>query len=223
MVELNNNHLLYGFAITVVLLFGGMMLSISGNDNFTGAAVGTTNVTIAGTAGITMISGSYNFSSGYYNDSCTQDYAYVGISAGSGDEVNDCWVNTSVKVTADDNSGHIINNTGTTVINLTADTDQTHAEAYFCGTQGCPFTNVAQMDMLVLQNEDSSCASGFSPPGYFMVLSSTTENASIHLCHYLDYEDTNDELQLTFNFTVPKDADQGSKKLTVTYTGTAIS
>jgi hypothetical protein len=226
MVELNNNHLLYGFAITVVLLFGGMMLSISGNDNFTGAAVGTTNVTIAGTAGITLNRASVNYSSGYYNDSCTQDYASIGVGQ-SGAETTDCWVNTSPKLATGQNVGHVLNNTGTTVINLTMDTDQTSAESYFCGSQGCPFTNVAKVEVRASLaapfGEAGSCASGYFPPGQFTVLSSSAENSSIVLCHYLDYEDTNDQISTTYNFTIPKDADQGAKVLTTTYTATAIS
>jgi hypothetical protein len=226
-MSISNKNTVIGLCVIALFVVAISLISINNLSptagSFTGAAVGTTNVTIAGTAGITIVSSSINFSSGYYNDSCTQDYAYVGINSASYVESDNCWVNTSVKLGADDTTSHYLNNTGTTVVNITVDTDQTHAESLFCGTQGCPFTNVAKLEMLISNGEAGSCAAGYFPPGYFTMLSSSSENATAVLCNYLDYEDTNDELDIVFNFTVPKDADQGSKKITLTYTATAIS
>jgi hypothetical protein len=203
-----------------ITLFSTFMTMLMINDNgITGKATdtGTTTTTLGGSAGITMVDSSIAFGSGYYNASCTQGYADIE----SATYTKNCWINTTTWLSAEDN--HVIRNSGTTLLNVTLDSDKTSGEALFCsGDGGCLSTNTAGVKYKSANSEVDSCNTE-TTGSYTDVLTYSGEPSSTLLvCNNLNYEDENDEVKVCYEFLVPADATSGEKTLTITYTGTAL-
>jgi hypothetical protein len=221
MISKNEIILLAGILTLIVVLLTGIFYPVVSYSSITGLVAGEVNITVKGTAGFTLNSASINFSNGYYNESCTLDYAYLGVDA-SRRESTKCWVNLS---TYSGSLYHVVNNSGTTILNITFDLSVNDAETFYCGASGCPLTNNSKIQALVSDDlrENGSCASvSYIENSYVTLLSATAKNTSHVLCNYLDYENTNDEIDIMFNFSIPKDVSSGQKSFQITYIATAI-
>jgi hypothetical protein len=186
----------------------------------TGAAVetGTSSVTVQGTSGLTIPDGAITLPTGYYDPTCTTGYGVIDSASG----FTSCWLNTTGGTPIFLGDYHQLENSGTAVVSLTAYTDQTDAISYLCGTGGCPSTGgtAAKVEVKITDDvEPVSCAS--APLTTYATLLNWTSNTTQTLCSYFDYEDTNDVLNVYYNYTIPSDVDQGQKLMTVTYTATA--
>jgi hypothetical protein len=192
------------------------------NDNgITGkvTATGTAATSLNGSAGISMADSSIAFGSGYYNASCTQGYARLSSNNPVAD--TSCWINTTAYLTSDDQ--HVIRNSGTTLLNVTLDSDMTSGEALFCGGDGgCLSTNTAEVKYLSNNEEPNSCNLGLVSSMTDVLTYSGEVGSTLDVCDSLNYEDENDELRVAYEFFVPADATSGEKTLTITYTGTAL-
>jgi len=174
---------------------------------------GTVTLTQAGSAGITVDIALLQFGSGYYNASCTQGYSILdslGVNSS-------CWTNTTAFL--GNGTYHVIENTGSTVMNITADTDQTNAENLFCGSPGCAGSTDAEVAIETESNETGACNGGLTTP-YAVILSDTIETLT-SICSLLNFEDAGDAVMVYYKLIVPKQALVGAKTLTVTYEGIA--
>ncbi len=227
----SNKFLLALLAVVIIVSLLGILTSLDKLGKFpaqslTGAGTsgtGTTEVNVQGTASLSITDTNITFPAGYYNASCTTDYARV--NSNGTDEIF-CWLNSSgiePDWTAADTAPdyHTLVNNGTTTINLSLDTDQTSARAYLCGAGNCPSTSGANAEVTVTayNSETSTCASGLLTANT-SILDSTSETPN-DLCTSMNYQDTKDELNVSYMYIIPSDVDQGSKEMTVTYTAVA--
>jgi hypothetical protein len=194
---------------------GTQVASVTGRVTDTGTAT----TTLAGSAGVSVVSGSAEiaFGSGYYNASCTQGYADLTSDPPS----SDCWINTTAFPT--ESVSHKIRNSGTTLLNVTVDSDKTDGETLFCGsTGGCLSTNTAGVKYNSDYWESNSCNTEMVSSFSDMLTYNGEISSTLKVCDNLNYEDENDEVKISYEFLVPADATSGAKTLTVTYTGVAL-
>ncbi|MFH1456058.1 MAG: hypothetical protein ABIF40_03855 [archaeon] len=174
----------------------------------------TITLTQAGSAGITLPVSVLGFGSGYYNASCTVDYSELD----SFSKNSACWINTTDFLATD--TYHVIENSGSSVLNITADTDKFNAENLFCSGVTCPGTTSAEIAIQSQQNETGSCNTALTTP-YEKILDDTKEYPT-GLCDELNFQDSKDTIRVYYRFRVPIDAHAGAKTLTVTYEGIAV-
>jgi hypothetical protein len=192
---------------------GTQVVSVTGRVTDTGTAT----TTLAGSAGISMVDSAIAFGSGYYNASCTQGYADLDGLTGT----KSCWINTTTWPTLGDS--HTIRNSGTTLMNVTMDSDKTSGEALFCASDGgCLSTNTAGVKYKSDWFESGSCNTGLVTSWTDVLTYNGEPSSTLDICDSLNYEDENDELKIDYEFLVPADATSGEKTLTITYTGTAL-
>ncbi len=246
MADVSNKTIVTLLVIALIITISGTVISVTKLSGLggkyqvlTGGATtgtGTSSVTVQGSASIVINDGTVTFPTGYYNGSCTGNYARINSNSSNASHgENFCWLNTTGIEPWSNRSGagvstgmtadfHQIENNGTTAINVTLDTDATNASTYFCGTGACPTTRGASsfVTFTTYNHESGSCGSGLMAENR-TVLDITGENATLNatLCQFLNYENANDALNVSFLYAVPKDADQGAKTLTLTYTAAA--
>ncbi len=237
------------FALGIITLIGAIISisklsslgQISSSNSPTGFVTDSsayTNVTIAGTAGLTISSGISDFGSGYYNASCTVGYTQLwsdggGPSGGSAPvSTSLCWINTSSHMKPSGNNGqnsgnyhgHTLTNSGSTTLNLTMNaTVAPNAEYFICGsTNGCP-SSTATVYARQTYKEINSCTSGGSVQTYtkFLSFDGSSQSQPLNLCDVFEYADNTDELYVDFNLTIPSDVPQGARSLSVTYIATS--
>jgi hypothetical protein len=210
--------ILFSTFLTMFMLndVGTQVASVTGKVTDTG----TTTTTLAGSAGITMLEGwgDIDFGSGYYNASCTSGKATLDSFTAS----MDCWINTTAFMT--DPDFHTIVNTGTTLLNVTMDSDKTSGEHMFCGSDGgCLSTNNAGVMYRSAGNiEPGSCNDGLVPDWFDVLFYDLKPSSTLDICDSMNYEDENDQVEVYYMFTVPADSTSGAKTLTITYTATAL-
>jgi len=176
---------------------------------------GTVTLTQAGTAGITVDIALLQFGSGYYDPTCTQGYSILdslGVNSS-------CWTNTTAYLS--NGTHHVISNTGTAVMNVTVDTDQTDAEQLFCGDGGCVDSTDAEVRIETDDNETGSCGGGLQKDYAGKILDDQAETLT-SVCSLLNFEDAKDEVRVYYKLILPKQATTGAKTLTVTYEGIAV-
>lgn len=225
-----SNKILAGLlALTIIIFLVGTLISLNkmGKLSITGAATtgtGTTEVTVQGAASLSITDTNITFPAGYYNASCTAGYTRINS---NGTTELFCWLNTTgVEPNWTDTNVfgfdyHTIVNDGTTSINLSIDTDQGDARSYLCGTGNCTGASGvnAVVTITVYNSESSTCASGLLAANTTL-LDNQTEYPN-DLCTIMNYQDTKDELNVSYMYSIPSDVDQGSKEMTVTYTAVA--
>jgi hypothetical protein len=209
-------------AIGVTLFSTFMTMFMISDGGVTGKVTdtGTATTTLAGSAGVSLTDSAIAFGSGYYDASCTSGKATLDSFIPD----KTCWTNTTEYLTSPDY--HTIRNSGTTLLNVTADTDKTSGEALFCGSDGgCLATNFFTMVRYKTQDttgESGSCNSGLVSSWTNILVGDGEPSSTADVCDNLNFEDENDEVNVYYEFTVPMDATSGEKTLTVTYTGTAL-
>ena len=228
------------FLLMTVFLFalGGVFLNYTLFDgfsipglSFTGkvTGTGTATVTQSGAAGITIVDSSVAFGSGYYNATCTTNYAtldsnltYGDGGAGSvyGSATPYCWVNTTAILGGTGRDAHSLQNNGSVIVNVSAIANL-HGEDWLCGGN-CPFTSSAGMQLLSYDNEAASCADISNLTSGYATATSANSNVTVGICDRLGYVDSNDTLNVYVNATIPKDATSGAKTLTITYEALAL-
>jgi hypothetical protein len=216
------------FVCVVVVVVGallsiGKLYSINWMGSLTGAATsetGTTAVNIQGAASLSVTDTTITFVTGYYNTSCTSNYATVYSNGTTGE----CWLNaTGVEPNYTNHiDHHVIQNNGTLQANLSLDTDNNNASDYFCAG-GCATTKaaLATVNFSVFNNEAGSCDAGKAGDDTNLLNDSVEKPNDI--CTAFDFQDASDELNLSYVYTVPYDAPSGTKTLTITYTAVANS
>jgi len=135
-----------------------------------------------------------------------------------------CWFNQSAFLPSFPNPDfHRLQNNGTVVLNLTAQGDK-NARDFICGIGATCNSSFAQVQLLSKDKggEAGSCSVGLTG-GYENLSSGTSTNATIGLCDMLSFDDQIDELEVTVNISVPSNAPNGNKTLTITYTAIAAS
>lgn len=223
--NISNKTILALVAIALVITVVGTVVSMSKLNglggqytSLTGAATsgtGTTSVTVQGTAAISLGTSAATFPTGYYNASCTSNYSV--LSADFNSISSDCWVN----LTNWFQTSHAIQNTGTTVINLTVQSNNNGTRQLFCGTGNCPSTQATNSIFAIKAQagESGACDSGLQ--NTFANILTTQSNTTVTLCNAFNFDDASDDLNIFFNMTIPKDVAQGVKSTTLTYTATA--
>ena len=222
--DISNKTIMALMAVTLGITLLGTTLSIvklnSLRDTYlflTGAATttATTQLTISGTTGITMHNSTINLGSGYYNTSCTTGFAWINTSAGQ----YNCWINSTPSSFI---GHHTINNSGTTVINVTAASgasSKRDAEHFLCGSiDGCAST-VAAINVTAFNNLAGSCT-GTLPN--FAVILSNSSNFTVTLCPELSSAIASNSINVSYYIQIPSDAGTGAKSWTVTYEATDV-
>lgn len=242
MADISNKTIVVLLAIALIITVAGTVVSVTKLSGLqtkytllSGAATtgtGTSSITVQGYASIAINDATVTFPTGYYNASCTYGYARLNTNstnASSGE--NFCWLNgsniepwngslvMSANMTPD---YHRIENNGSTVINVTLETNETNASRYLCGAGRCASSTNggnASVTITVYQEESGSCGSGLLA-GNTTILSNSSET-NVTICQDLNYENSADALNMTYMYSIPKDVDQGVKSLTITFTATA--
>ena len=228
MKDVSNKILVGLLVVTIVASLAGTFVSLykigqisTPIGMLTGAAIGSgeANLTVEGTVDLAITDGSAEFGSGYYNASCTSGYAEF-VTTGGSNVVTTCWLNTDGEVPTITDQSHLLTNNGTAPVTLEIGTNAVNAEEFLCeASEGCSSSD-AQVQTKISQEEQNSCTEGFSASFYpFMTFE---EVSNYTACELFGYADDADSLYVDFNITLPMDAPQGLKTLTVIYTVTAI-
>ncbi len=229
------------FAIALLIAVAGTTISVtklaelsetgsflSFGDILSGAATGTTNLSIEGTATINVAINGLDFGGGYYDTTCDTSIATINTTI---TDVTDgelttsinytCWINSS---TLNASYGHLIINNGTSTVNLNVSTNTTDAEMFYCGTaQGCAGSTDALVEVAMLVGELSLAAScsGTANSSLVPILGNDSNGSTNYqICSIFEAEDSRDELGIDFKLTIPSDATNGDKTLMITYTAT---
>ncbi len=156
--------------------------------------------------GITLDDNTIAFGSGYYNASCTDNYALMNSNIS-----NNCWINTTA---FPNNDVHLITNNGTVNVNVTAYALVTDAEETFCGSsQGCTLTALARIAIISQNNETGSCT-GLDDYG---ILATHNSNSTRAVCNSLSSSDSTDQVRTFIELYFPKDSTAGAKSITIVY------
>ena len=235
-MEISNKTIVALLAVALVITIVGTGISISklnGLNSYSalsGAAIsgaGTTSVQVNAVASINLFNTSLNFGTGYYNSSCTSDYSEV-FSNGT---AHRCWVNatggsafynTSGSTSLSSNQIVVIENNGTAVLNVSLDTNYSNAEEFLCAGASCASTTTAAVSFYGQQNDSSSCdtVGGTFYTNPFTILDYTSETKK-DLCTKLNWQDSQDSINVSWAFIIPNDAGSGTKQIEITYTGVA--
>ena|SRR3989338_165454 len=236
MADISNKTIVALLAVALVITIVGTGISISklnGLSSYSalsGAAVsgvGTTSVQVNAVASINLFNTSLNFGTGYYNSSCTTGTSEV-MSNGT---AHRCWVNATggygfLNPIANDSTTPqrivVLENNGTSVLNISLDTNYTTAEAFLCAGASCGSTTSAAVTFYGQQNDSSSCdtVGGTFTTTPFSILDSASETKK-DLCTKLNWQDNQDSINVSWSFIIPYDAGSGTKQMEVTYTGVA--
>lgn len=250
MEDVSNKTIVVLLAIALIVTVVGTIISVSKLGDLGGkyktigvlsgalTDTGTTNLSVAGTISIKISDANLDFGSGYYNTTCTSGFSTLvtnGTSVAAGVKQGQnisyvCWVNSSglpFNNTAYD--AHHIENNGTTLFNLTFDVSTgcggpcTSAETFLCeATDGCSSLSAQVKTKFSIQENGFNTCTGGANMSSVTVLShdGANDNPVYDLCTTVEFADSNDELLVDFNLTLPSDAPSGPKTLTVTYTAT---
>jgi hypothetical protein len=151
------------------------------------------------------------FGSGYYNASCTSNFALINSNSSK-----DCWINTTEFPV---NDRHLITNNGTVNVNVSSYVLLTDAEQAFCGSsQGCTLTDLARIAIISQDNEVGSC-SGLNAYG---ILANHNSNATQGVCNSLSTSDASDQIRTYIELFNPKDSSSGAKSITIVYEAMAV-
>ncbi len=248
MAEVSNKTVVALLAIALVITVVGTVVSVSKLNNMggqytvlTGAATtgtGTTSLTVQGVAAIVVNNASITLRTGYWNTSCSRLYSL--FDTGNDTENDDydadthCWIDSTYSTLniSGNKAWHVINNTGTTIVNITANITASstsgasalnglNATEILCGAGNCPGqSSNALIRIYGAEHEAASCIQDILANAG--TLADTTAATTVQtVCQRLGYEDAADELRTYFVMQVPNDVDQGAKAFTVTYSATA--
>ena len=228
MEDVSNKTIVALLAIALVVTVVGTIVSVSKLGDMGGkyailsgaATTGTTSLTVAGSAGISVVGNTANFGTGYVAAGQTSGTACTyldGICSLSS------WTNT----TALDDPAITVENTGTIDINLTVSSDANTAESWLAGG-----TDTAVAELSVLSSiagaiggevacDDFNISGTFANSTYQQILTNTGKN-TVTLCDDMDFIGSADILAFTFKAIVPYDSTVGAKSTTLTFTGTSI-
>ncbi|MBU0460780.1 MAG: hypothetical protein KKH52_02500 [Nanoarchaeota archaeon] len=220
MGDVSNKTIVALLAVALVITVIGTVISVNKlsnlggqYDQITGRVVdtGTTSITLAGTAAITMDDATVNFGSGYVTEGSNLallDSNDTSIASWIG------WTNT----TAFTDYSMIVSNSGTVplVLNISSETDA-HAEAWLCSGDSCTSTD-ANLEVKATNKETSACTSSGNLQSAYTNILTDSAKTTVTLCDEFDYDSDSDEIYVFFNATVPKDAQTGAHALTVTFT-----
>ena len=226
MGDISNKTLVSLLAVALVITIIGTVTSISnfGGFNFdsmvTGAVTsgtGSTGLTTASSASISITDTTASFGSGYVYGANTSANVWSNGTTGNGSN-GSLWVNSSGLAK---NPFHTVINDGNVDVNVTASVSIDDAEEFFCGTPGgCTETTSSRVKISALDNEASSCDDTESGGANetFQTIATDTGNATVLICDDLDYKDSGDTINVYFMAAVPSDSTSGDHNLTVTYT-----
>lgn len=245
MADVSNKTIVALLAIALVVTVVGTVVSVGKLNSLggryaslTGAVTsdGTTAIEVQGTANITVTASSISIGAGYYTPSCSTGFSKIRTNntESSAPNTTSCWTFAADGV---DNQSrntqfHTIENTGSTNLNVTANITATTsagglttgARSILCGAGGCP---VAQANALIAirahTTEASSCAGTLQTTGSTLADNSAVTATGQNLCTRFLPENGNDEFNTSFELDIPKDADQGARAFTVTYTGVTVN
>ena len=205
--DLSNKTLATLLVAAIVVSLGGTWLVLNTEYGATGfstdATSGTAQVTVTGTASLTIVDNLIDFSNG----SVTADSAYCEMTSGyngtTGLRGNCTWVVVSDQF--------VVENTGNA--NLSIDIKSDLNETVWLGKSGAEtFYAVAWNTSDVV-----SCVSGGINDTW------TELNTSDGLvCTNMGYGLDDSALQVDLNITIPTGTEPGQKNVTVTFTGTSI-
>lgn len=209
-------------------------VQITGFDAY---ETGTVNFTQAGSAGILLTDDAVAFGGGVYNSSCTTDTSILDSYAPEGTSTHyaspQCWINTTgtdgtyygtymrSPANASGLDYHILQNNGTTIVNVTVQPDKNAAD-FVCGIGGTCTSALANVDVKAEDNEAASCQAGSLQAAAYETLSTGSTNTSVGLCNRLEFDNSKDEIKVFYKVTIPSDIGAGLKTMTVTYTAVAI-
>ena len=259
MGEISNKTIVVLLAVTLVVTVAGTMYSVSKlgtlNINYnkiTGAdtSTGTADINITSSISFLVSDTTIDFGSMVWNTSCkSSDAAYKAANLSTNGTAaapnSHCLVNSTEdpadenltsKVSVDD--GHVIENDGTTAINLTVQltnvtsttlTDiAVDTNSVICGdTDGCPDSAGMGANVFVSASDssanDGACVdtTGASFEWGDMATADAS-SSSVLLCANLAAADGADELDIDYMIQIPYDVYGGDRQTTMTYTATTI-
>ena len=263
MGEISNKTIVVLLAVTLVVTVAGTMFSVSRlgdlNINYnkiTGAdtSTGTADINITSSISFTVSDSTIDFGSMVWNVSCnSSDSAFKGANLSTNGTAltnSHCLVNgtedpddptLTSEISIDD--GHVIENDGTTAINLTVqltnvtsvalgDVD-VDANSFVCGdTDGCPDSAGMGATIFVSAADsaanDGACvdttAAAFEWENMITAMLSDggTQGSAVLLCANLAAADGGDELDIDYMLQIPYDVYGGDRQATMTYTATTI-
>jgi len=211
-----NKTLVWLLVVAIVVSIGSTLVTVSMLNSVdipvmqvTGRAIddtGEANVSLDIWAGLKVTDPTIPFGKGYFDTACSGNVAMMKSynESHATDAWNSCWTNTTGYLvdTAGQADYHVVENNGTTVINVTMAADVTSEATtvtFFCGTGSCPQTTGtdSNVTMRTHENESSSCgANGATFGAWTEVLTKTAENTGLGLCDQLQADDNADSLQV---------------------------
>jgi hypothetical protein len=226
-----------GIALNLALIKTVSVPGVQVTGFSTSNQTGTVNFTQAGSAGILLTDDSVAFGGGYFNSTCTEDVSVLDSYDPEGTDGHyadpGCWINTTgtdgayygtymrSPANASGLDYHVIQNNGTTIVNVTVQPDK-NAVDFVCGIGGTCTPDNAQVDVKAENKEAVSCQDGSLQAAAYEKLSDETLNNSVGLCNRLEFDDAKDEIKVFYKVTIPSDIGAGMKTMTVTYMAVAI-
>lgn len=264
MGEISNKTIVVLLAVTLVVTVAGTMYSVSKlgtlNINYnkiTGAdtSTGTADINITSSISFTVSDSTIDFGSMVWNTSCnSSDAAYKAANLSTNGTAaapnSHCLVNSTEdpadenltsKVSVDD--GHVIENDGTTGINITVQLTNVTSDAlsdvnisangFVCGDKdGCPESGalfpsiwVSALDSVA---NDGACVDttgasfDWSDMSGALLVQNEGPTSEILLCANLAPADGGDEIDIEYQLQIPYDVYGGDRQATLTYTATSI-
>jgi hypothetical protein len=219
MEDVSNKTIVALLAIALVVTVVGTIVSVSklgalgGQYSvLTGAVTGTgtTSVTLAGNAGITVDDNAVTFGSGYVDPqfvSATLDSS-LAIGSWTG------WIN----LTATNIDSMLVNNTGTNFLRLNISSETTtHAEDWLCTGDSCT-SNSALLQVKATNFEANACTGSGAIQSAYTNLLQNASKVTVPLCTEMDFQTAADTMNVFFKATVPNDAGTGAHSVTLTFT-----
>ncbi|MBT3298011.1 hypothetical protein HN385_03740 [archaeon] len=228
---MNNKTIVALLAVALVISLTGTVMSVSKFSNIgsnwmilsgavTSSATDTGNTTleILANVGLNIEDSTIDIGSGYVNSTAT--HASVSSYPSSPDFD---WLNASELPAGDINDYHLLNNTGSTTVNLTVQQNSGYqnAEQFLCGDNStCP-SDMAELTVRSSEGNSNSCILGLNS-GYEMLLGDQINYGPVVICDQFQPVDGDDEIQVYYKVLIPQEAPTGQKTINLLYTAEAI-
>ncbi|MBT3298089.1 hypothetical protein HN385_04135 [archaeon] len=216
--------LMVSFSSTLIIIGDVSDLNLSIKDMLTGAVTsqangtGTAELEILANVGLNVDDAAINLGSGYVNGSNSS--AIV-------DSMNffnsaSTWLNSTGQSVSGLADYHLVNNTGSTPINITVQMNShVDAEDWLCGASGatCPGDNA---DVRVrIQNAGTSCLDIQAGTYEANVFVTNVNKNTVLLCGNMKPIDGQDTFEVYYKVEIPQEAPTGSKEASFLYTAEA--
>ena len=202
-------------SVSEISKVGGQWMVISGAVTSSATDTGNTTLEILANVGLVVEDNAVDFGSGYVNS--TTSFARID-SRGSTPEEN--WLNETGSL-HDISDSMLLNNTGSTVVNLTIQQNSGYedAEHWLCGdtdsSATCP-SDYAKLEVRINEPSGDSCIGG-ELGGWVTMMNSTDDRGARLLCNDFIPNDGVDSLEIFFRTSIPQEAPTGTLPLVVLY------